>query len=145
VEEHGNNLNAVSCSRPGRCVAVGAGLSIYDGRWHHPLANTHYFSDVSCVGRLCVATSRQVWMRNGGVLARTGVPGHGQTVCATRHFCLMSSSHGGSAVASNGASWADAQIPGDNFVVGDCSKHSCMLLVATSGLYRQLEETHATL
>jgi len=143
VEEHGNTLNAISCTLPGRCVAAGAGLSIYNGRWGHPLASTHYFSDVSCVVKTCVVTSRQVWMRNGGVLARTGVPAYGRAICATRHFCLMSYSHGGNAVASDGASWADAQIPMHSFLAGDCTAHFCMLLVDNNDVYRQAQETHA--
>lgn len=143
VQQTGNLLNAVSCPSPGHCVAVGAGMSTYDGHWRHSLAGTHVFGDVSCIGKTCVTAARQVWMRSGGVLAATGVDAFGRAVCATRHLCLFSYSADAGSVAVDGASVGDAHVPGDAFLAGDCTKRFCMLVVPSSS-YLQYEETHAT-
>ncbi len=140
VAEHGDFLYGVSCPAANFCIAAGAGLSVYRGHWQAPVAGSHYFQDVSCAGTLCVAGASQVWMRNGGVLARAGAPASGSVVCATRRFCLLSSSRQGDGVAVDGASWADAHIPGDRFSAGDCTRHFCMLLLG----YDRNQETHAS-
>ena len=142
VSEAGNYLTSVSCSSPNRCVAVGNGLSVYNGGWRPAVSGSTGFFSVSCVGETCAATAHTLWIRNGAAFAGTGVNASEQVVCATRHFCLVSSSRDGS-VATDGASWANAKIPSNYFVAGDCAKHFCMLLLE-AGAYPSLQETHAT-
>jgi hypothetical protein len=146
---------AISCTASRQCFATGRGLSFYDGRWERPLASSHNFGPLSCVGSFCAVNSRMLWMRSHGVFAigpRQG-SGYGAVTCATRRFCLVSdNTYKGSGIAVDGASWAAAQIPLHNpkpgssaaaFTAGDCSENFCMVLVGDS--YVNLQETHASL
>jgi hypothetical protein len=143
------SMLAISCPASNHCVAATTdGVVVYKGGWAHPSAAGHYFDAVSCVVRFCAIASREVWMRNDGVLAigvpRNDVPGPINLVCATRHFCLISQvgqKNPGSAV--DGASAAAAGIPASydrTFRAGDCTASFCMLLVGGD----PLEETHAS-